>query len=117
MTWQTKETGWTFTPARQAAAGRARRAHTAYAAGRREDYYWLLDEECLPWRLAADRIGVAHRQAQRWNAARACRCGHAAEFHDLSRDRLTRTACSVSVGPKGLRCPCNHFQPETGGSA
>lgn len=42
-----------------------------------------------------------------------CRCGHGAEFHDLARDKTTRTACSVSVGPKALRCPCVHFQTET----
>lgn len=46
-----------------------------------------------------------------------CRCGHGAELHDLSRDNTTRTACSVSVGPKALHCPCNHFQTETEVSA
>lgn len=70
MSWQTKETGWTVTPARRAAADRAQRAHAAYAAGRREDYYWLRDEQGLTLQQAADRMGVTRRTAERWNALR-----------------------------------------------
>jgi hypothetical protein len=50
-------------------------------------------------------------------AGERCRCGHGAELHDLARDRITRKGCSVSVGPKALHCPCNHFEIEAEVSA
>lgn len=112
MSYQTKATGWTLTPARRAANERGRSGHVAAGAGRREDYYWLLAEERMPWRLAADRIGVTHRQAQRWNATRRCRCGHAAEFHNLSTDRRRRTTCTVHTGPRATPCGCEAYEPE-----
>ena len=39
-------------------------------------------------------------------------CGHPDVLHDLARDNTTRKGCSVSVGPKALRCPCAHYQAQ-----
>lgn len=70
MSYQTKETGWTVTPARRAAVERAWAGHMAAATGRREDYYWLRDEQGLTLKQAAARMGVSTRTAERWDACR-----------------------------------------------
>jgi ribosomal protein L32 len=47
--------------------------------------------------------------------ARRCgnpECRHLAEFHDMPRGKTTRKACSISNGPKAVRCPCTAFTPE-----
>ena len=42
--------------------------------------------------------------------AAVCTCKHLAVFHDLKRDHVTRTACSVSDGRKATPCGCRTFQ-------
>jgi hypothetical protein len=39
-------------------------------AARREDYYWLRDEQGLTIGQAAERVGICHRTAQRYEARR-----------------------------------------------
>lgn len=70
MTGQTKETGWILTPARREGHQRAQAAHEAKAAARREDYYWLRDEQGLTLEHAAARTGASVRQAYRWERMR-----------------------------------------------
>lgn len=68
--YQTKATGWTFTPARQQNRAKAEAVRLAGAAGRREDYVWLREEQGLTIAQAAERLGITVRQAQRYEAAR-----------------------------------------------
>lgn len=70
MSYQTKETGWTSTPARKRGARTAYATYAATAAGRREDYAWLVEEQGLTVEQAAERMSVTLRTAQRWEAAR-----------------------------------------------
>jgi hypothetical protein len=50
-----------------------RRAHQAFlanVAGRREDYFWLRDEQHLTPEQAAERLGITTRTAARYEAWR-----------------------------------------------
>jgi DNA-binding transcriptional regulator YiaG len=67
---QTKETGWTYTPTRQRNHAEAKAVRLGNAAGRREDFTWLREEQGLTIEQAADRLGVSFRVAQRYEAAR-----------------------------------------------
>ncbi|GAA3148265.1 helix-turn-helix domain-containing protein [Nonomuraea salmonea] len=58
------------TAARQRGAAKSRAKYAEQAAGRREDYAGLREEQGHSIAQAADRIGVSHRQAQRWEALR-----------------------------------------------
>jgi hypothetical protein len=40
---------------------------------------------------------------------RVCTCGHGETAHDYSTRTRLRTKCSVSLGPRGVRCPCLVF--------
>lgn len=68
--YQTKATGWTYTPARQRNIRTAQAMYAEQAAGRREDYTWLREEQGLTIAQAAERLGITFRQAQRYEAAR-----------------------------------------------
>lgn len=70
MSYQTKATGWTTTSARQRGARIAYAVYAAKAAGRREDYTWLREEQGLTLRQAAERMGVTLRTAYRWETSR-----------------------------------------------
>lgn len=56
--------------ARQRGAAKSRAKYAEQAAGRREDYAWLREEQRHTIAQAAERIGVSYRQAQRWEALR-----------------------------------------------
>lgn len=43
----------------------------------------------------------------------ACVCSHGEAAHDI-RKNGTRSACSVSTGPRGAACPCKSYEPKEG---
>jgi DNA-binding transcriptional regulator YiaG len=59
-----------ITPEWTSAIQQAQAVHVANAAGRREDYAWLRDEQHLTVAQAAARLGVTRRTARRWEALR-----------------------------------------------
>jgi DNA-binding transcriptional regulator YiaG len=70
VSYQTKATGWTTTPGRRRGARTAFAVYAAMAAGRREDYFWLRDEQGLTVSAAAARMRVTPRTAHRWESLR-----------------------------------------------
>lgn len=58
------------TLARRRGAAKSRKKYAEQAAGRREDYAWLREEQGHSIAQAAQRMGVSFRQAQRWEALR-----------------------------------------------
>ncbi|MEV0827665.1 helix-turn-helix domain-containing protein [Nonomuraea rubra] len=58
------------TAARQRGAAKSRAKYAEQAAGRREDYAWLREEQGHSIAQAAERVGVSYRQGQRWEALR-----------------------------------------------
>ncbi|WP_146178649.1 helix-turn-helix domain-containing protein [Nonomuraea fuscirosea] len=58
------------TAARRRGAATSRAKYAEQAAGRREDYVWLREEQGHSIAQAAERMGVSYRQAQRWEALR-----------------------------------------------
>lgn len=57
-------------PPAQAGNRAAIAAKIAQAAGRFEDYVWLREAQGLSLDAAAERVGISHRHAQRYEAAR-----------------------------------------------
>jgi hypothetical protein len=41
-----------------------------------------------------------------------CACGHGIGWHNLSTNRLNRTACSVTEGRQAVPCGCRRYNPE-----